>query len=120
MTEKREICHFGNHSNKLPKVSAENAKYIRVVKRNLIYIYGLPKALLKVEILKREEFFGQYGAIKSIDICPGQKSVKKQSSDVVYITFATSLEASLAILSSNNFQVNNKQIKVCFGMTNLC
>lgn len=46
--------------------------------------------------------------------------MKKSSNDVVYITYSSSLEASLAILSSNNLQVNNQILKVCFGMTNFC
>lgn len=36
------------------------------MEKNIIYVQGLPKQLLKPAVLKRREFFGQYGRIKKV------------------------------------------------------
>ena len=38
-------------------------KEARIIKKNLIHVHGLPKRLSKLEILKSNEYFWQYGTI---------------------------------------------------------
>ena len=41
---------------------------LRIQKKNLVYVIGLPKAIAKASILRRYEFFGQYGNIERVFI----------------------------------------------------
>ena len=36
---------------------------IRIIQKNLIHVQGLPKSLADADILKSNEYFGQYGLI---------------------------------------------------------
>ena len=39
---------------------------IRIIQKNLIHVQGLPKSLANADILKSNEYFGQYGQIVKI------------------------------------------------------
>ena len=58
-----------NNGNRGPSSSdAERSKLVnmRVVQRNLVYVIGLSPAIADEEVLRRDDFFGQYGKIVSI------------------------------------------------------
>lgn len=43
-------------------------KNVRILEKNMIFVQGIPNALLNVGMLKKEEFFGLYGKVKKIAI----------------------------------------------------
>lgn len=79
--------------------------------------------MLDEELLKREDYFGQYGLVKKV-IVNKQKGVKNSNSKELfysgYITYENETEATLAILSLDGHQINNQEIKVRFGTTKYC
>ena len=47
-------------------VDRKSLQNIRVVQRNLIYVIGLPPHIASEEVLRRAEYFGQYGKIMKV------------------------------------------------------
>jgi hypothetical protein len=62
---------------------------MRVIRRNLVYAVGLPPSIATEEILRKPEYFGQYGKISKIVINrnhnPGDT---RRASASAYVTFA--------------------------------
>ncbi len=87
---------------------------MRVIRRNLVYAVGLPPSIATEEILRRPEYFGQYGKISKIVINrnhnPGDT---RRASASAYVTFAhkvrqlkNELETSL-LLGSMHLDIDN-------------
>lgn len=101
-------------------VQQKLTKKARIVQRNLIYISGLPEALINKKILQGNQFFGQYGQIEKITMCRQKNRYYKKPQKFVYIYFSNSYEASLAVLGTNFYSVNGQKIHVSFGMSRFC
>lgn len=41
---------------------------VRVIQRNLVYVTGIPLAIAREDILRRQEYFGRYGKIVKVAI----------------------------------------------------
>lgn len=87
------------------------------MEKNIIYVRGLPKQLLKPAVLKKKELFGQYGRIKKVLIKKKEETSRETDINIIY---STPLEACVAILCTNNFPINNSKIRVSFGMSKFC
>jgi CCR4-NOT transcription complex subunit 4 len=64
-------------------------------------VIGISPSIAKDEILRRYEYFGQYGKINQITINK-DNAYKSENSGIcysVYISYSTPFEASIAILS---------------------
>lgn len=92
------------------------SKNIRVIQENMIFVLGLPPILLDVNLLSRVEFFGQYGSIRKIKISPRERKYGR----CVNITYANPREAGIAILCTNMLRLNEKCLRVSFGMSKIC
>ena len=64
---------------------------MRVIRRNLVYVVGLPPSIASEEILKKPEYFGQYGKISKIvlnrSLVTGGGDPRRASASA-YCTFA--------------------------------
>ncbi len=63
---------------------------MRVIRRNLVYAVGLPPSIAGEDILKKPEYFGQYGRIAKIVLNRSQTAggdVRRASASA-YVTFA--------------------------------
>jgi hypothetical protein len=101
----------------------ENIPKLKILKRNLVYIIGLPKNISEEKILLSKKFLGQYGEIKKLIINkenPYSSGHTPKPSFGVYVTYASDFQASLAVLALNKFIYSNYQIKASFGMTRYC
>ena len=97
---------------------------MRIIKKNLVYLIGLPKELAFNEnILNTFEYLGQYGKIVKL------KSNKNKKYNITnpngpsyscHITYSSPIESSLAILSLENIQFENHIFKASFGTTKYC
>lgn len=76
--------------------------------------------MMKKSILRKNEFFGQYGNILNISFCSQFSRQQNSHQSFIYITYSNPFEACVAILCANNFRINNQQLKVTFGLTRLC
>jgi hypothetical protein len=96
----------------------------RIIIKNLVYIIGFSYELLQLELkLKSFEYFGQYGKIVKFAI----NRKKQYNSDnplgpsyTCYITYSTEAESSLAILSLDNFIIDNHVLRANYGTTKYC
>ncbi|UKK00248.2 RING-type E3 ubiquitin transferase [Theileria orientalis] len=106
----------------LKEDQVESLKDVRVIQRNLVYVVGIPLKLAKKEILKKYEYFGQYGKIQHIVV---NKSNTYSSnwggpSYTAYITYSKKSEASCAIQGINGQQIDNKYLRASYGTTKYC
>jgi CCR4-NOT transcription complex subunit 4 len=90
----------------------------RVIQRNLVYVIGIPVAASTEEILKRPEYFGQYGKIAKI-VVHGNRSIT-HSTVSVYITFAYKEDAKAAIQVLDGFWLDGHHLRASFGTTKYC
>ena len=95
-------------------------KDTRIIKKNLIHVHGLPKRLSKLEILKSNEYFGQYDTILNSILINKINSNTNKSTFSVYITFSDQKEAALAILCVDSLLIEDKIVRAFYGTTKYC
>ena len=102
------------------KEIVESLKQLRIINQNLVHVEGLPKNLLKIELLKSRKYFGQYGKIKKLIL--SRKINPENNKDVysVYITYENKIEAACAILCVDSLLICGKIIRAFFGTTKYC
>ncbi|KAK1285194.1 hypothetical protein QJS10_CPB20g00359 [Acorus calamus] len=107
-------------------MSAEGRKQLsslRVIRRNLVYIIGMPMNLADEIVLERKEYFGQYGKVLKVSISRAAGGAIQQSSNgtcSVYITYTKEEEAIRCIQAVHNFVLEGKPLRACFGTTKYC
>ncbi|KAL6566670.1 hypothetical protein OROMI_015074 [Orobanche minor] len=87
---------------------------VRVIRRNLVYVVGLPLNFADEELLQRKEYFSQYGKVLKVSISRTATGAIQQfanSTCSVYITYSKEEEAVRCIQSVHG---------VCFGTTKYC
>ena len=86
------------------------------ISKNTIYLSNIPNELFSKDILYQKKYLGQYGHINQILF---DKKNKKENK--VIIKFDTVNQAALAILSLENFELNNGfKIKIMYYLTKFC
>ncbi|KAG6506388.1 hypothetical protein ZIOFF_031711 [Zingiber officinale] len=74
---------------------------VRVIRRNLVYVSGVPVALADEMILKKREYFAQYGKIVRVVVVPPSEAFLNFR--VIYITFSKEDEALKCIEAVDGF-----------------
>jgi RNA recognition motif-containing protein len=83
---------------------------VRVIQKNLVYVLGLPVKLATEEILKSQDYFGQYGKITKIVI--NRKPASAQISNTgVYITYLRKEDAARAIEAVDGTALESRIIR---------
>ena len=90
----------------------------RVVQRNLVYVIGLPALLSSEELLRKGEYFGQYGKIGKIVIHRNQSPTHPTIS--AYITFIYKEDAKASIQSLEGYFFDGHLLRASFGTTKYC
>ena len=93
---------------------------IRIIQKNLIHVQGLPKSLANADILKSNEYFGQYGQILKIFVAQKTNPDNNKKLYSAYITYSNEIEAASAILCVDSLLIETKIIRVFFGTTKYC
>ncbi|OMO72621.1 hypothetical protein CCACVL1_17696 [Corchorus capsularis] len=96
---------------------------VRVIKRNLVYVIGLPLDLADEDLLQRKEYFGQYGKVLKVSISRTANGVIQHSANnscCVYVTYSKEEEAVCCIQSVHSFVLEGKPLRACFGTTKYC
>ncbi|KAI0222429.1 transcriptional repressor general negative regulator of transcription subunit 4 [Massospora cicadina] len=91
----------------------------RVEQKNLVYVLGFSNKYCNPELLRKNDYFGQFGTITKLIISPRGK-VEKQPSFAVYVTYSTPEEAARAIYALDGCEVDGKVLKACYGTTKYC
>ena len=97
---------------------------MRIIQKNLVYLIGLSKELIdKEELLCNFEYLGQFGKIIKFVINKNKtynENGPNGPSYSCYVTYSSSEESSLAILSLDNAIIDNHVIKASYGTTKYC
>ncbi|KAJ1545040.1 transcriptional repressor general negative regulator of transcription subunit 4, partial [Nowakowskiella sp. JEL0078] len=97
---------------------------IRVVQKNLVYVLGLPAKICSEEILRSNDYFGQYGKINRIVVNRrGHTSapiITGIGGNGVYVTFARKEDATKSIEAVDGSVYDGKIIRATYGTTKYC
>mmetsp|Transcript_15190 Transcript_15190/g.23836 ORF Transcript_15190/g.23836 Transcript_15190/m.23836 type:complete len:555 (+) Transcript_15190:211-1875(+) len=106
-------CPHGN-------LSAEELINIKIRKRNVCYVVGLPIHIATEEKLRSQEWFGQFGNIATIAINRNSKSIQANSIPA-HITYDNDMSALNAINFCNKFVFDDgRKLKATFGTQHYC
>lgn len=90
----------------------------RVVQRNLLYVIGLPSTATSEEILRKAEYFGQYGKISKVVV---HKNLGASHPTIsAYVTFSFKEDAKAAIQALDAFWIDGHPLRASFGTTKYC
>jgi len=119
-----------NNSNNSLSNSLENAKRgdkplntVRVIQKNLVYVTNLALSIAKPELLKKNEYFGQYGKILKIVI--NKNNIYNVNSPhgacvSAYITYQRKEDALIAIQTIDGATIEGRVLRASFGTTKYC
>lgn len=114
----KEQSHHALHGARDKKHLAN----MRVIQKNLVYVIGLNPNIPSEELqqmLRRDEFFGQYGKIQKIVI---NKRVNGNGHPGVgvYVTFARKEDAARCIAAVDGSVNDGKYLRAAYGTTKYC
>ena len=91
----------------------------RVIQRNLVYVIGLPCHFANEDLLRKGEYFGQYGKIGKVVIHrnPGATA---SSTFSAYVTFVYKEDAKASIHSLEGHMLDGHLLRASFGTTKYC
>lgn len=83
------VSSSGSRSQSEPPRDRNQLANMRVIRRNLVYTVGLPPAIVTEDILKKAEYFGQYGKIAKIVVNRSNSTSgdPRRASASAYVTF---------------------------------
>ncbi|KAL6767150.1 hypothetical protein ACKKBG_A38790 [Auxenochlorella protothecoides x Auxenochlorella symbiontica] len=99
---------------------------IRVVQPNLVYAVGLPMDTCHEDVLREQEFFGQFGRIVKVSVNraqphgAGPAPPRQGATGSAYVTFRHAADALRCIKALDGGSLRGKPIKACFGTTKYC
>mmetsp|Transcript_22572 Transcript_22572/g.31829 ORF Transcript_22572/g.31829 Transcript_22572/m.31829 type:complete len:1053 (-) Transcript_22572:372-3530(-) len=95
---------------------------MRVIRRNLVYAVGLPPSIATEEMLRKPEYFGQYGKISKIVINRNHNGNgdPRRASASAYLTFVHKEDTLACILALDGFYVDGRNIRASYGTSKYC
>ena len=105
------------------RFTSEQIKYlsnIRIIQKNIIHVHGFPKSIARTNLLKSNEYFGQYGNIVKTTITYKINPDNNKKLYSAYIVYSKESEAALAVLCVDSLLIYGKIIRVFFGTTKYC
>lgn len=109
---------------KKQKDKMNELSHVRIVQKSVVYVMGIAPSIAKAEILKRPEFFGQYGTLLKVSVNRAPISTGKGASAQIsysaYLTFETEEDAKTAMQAVDGFEVDHHTLRVTYGTTKYC
>jgi len=95
---------------------------MRVIRRNLVYAVGLPTIMASEDVLRKPDYFGQYGKISKIVLNRSQTAAAdpRRASASAYVTFAYKEDTLSCILAMDGFYVEGRSIRASYGTSKYC
>ncbi|KAK1347145.1 subunit 4 of CCR4-NOT transcription complex [Hamiltosporidium tvaerminnensis] len=118
MIDRLNIGETVTYENATDLSDKKNYCNIRVIQKNLVYVIGIPQKYADDNLLKRNEFFGQFGSIKKLVVNKRTSSLDTTAS--AYITYSEESEASKCITEVDESLLDNRIIKCTYGTTKYC
>mmetsp|Transcript_16571 Transcript_16571/g.7884 ORF Transcript_16571/g.7884 Transcript_16571/m.7884 type:complete len:99 (-) Transcript_16571:505-801(-) len=87
-----------------------------------MYVIGLSPKLADENLLKRNEYFGQYGRIRKLVVNKGNvyNHGHNGPSYSAYVTYLTEREATVAIQAVDGYHIDNRTLRASYGTTKYC
>eukprot|EP01134_Creolimax_fragrantissima_P001465 CFRG1465T1 len=99
----------------------KNLANVRVVQPNLVYVIGLSPRLADEVVIRKNDYFGQYGKIMKVVVNKGSLYNGSQGpSASAYITYARKEDAQEVIRAVDGVMVDNRVVRASFGTTKYC
>ncbi|KAL9601486.1 MAG: hypothetical protein Q9179_002855 [Wetmoreana sp. 5 TL-2023] len=108
------------------QVESQNRKHLaglRVVQKNLVYVVGMSRRTREedlLQVLRGDQYFGQYGKIKKIVVSKAKENADGKSSIGVYVTFARKEDAARCIAAVDGSQNGDQTLRAQYGTTKYC
>lgn len=118
LKERQEKKVTDRPATKAAPIDRRHLHNYRVVQRNLVYVIGVPGSISSEEILKKAEYFGQYGKIVKTVIHKNSNSAHATAS--AYVTFAHKEDARACIQALEGFWLDGHHMRASFGTTKYC
>lgn len=95
---------------------------MRVIRRNLVYAVGLPSSIASEDILRKADYFGQYGKISKIVLNRSQTTGgdPRRATASAYVTFAHKEDTLACILALDGFYMEGRNIRASYGTSKYC
>jgi CCR4-NOT transcription complex subunit 4 len=95
---------------------------MRVIRRNLVYAVGLPAPVATEEILRKPEYFGQYGKINKIVLnrAQVQGTDPRRATASAYVTFVHKEDTLACILALDGFYLEGRNVRASYGTSKYC
>jgi hypothetical protein len=109
---------MSSHKSLPPLLSEQsyNLSKLNYLSKNIISISNIPDNLFSKDILYQKKFLGQYGHINQMILLNNHKNEKN-----VIVQFDTVNQAALAILSLQNFKIDeNIKLKATYFINKYC
>lgn len=108
----------GAASSSVALVDRKHLHNYRVIQRNLVYVIGMPISASTEEVLRRPEYFSQYGKINKVVV--HKNTAVSHSTVSVYVTFHHKEDAKAAIQCLDGFLLDGHTLRASFGTTKYC
>ncbi|XP_009342332.2 uncharacterized protein LOC103934301 isoform X1 [Pyrus x bretschneideri] len=105
------------------EVKKQHLTDVRVLQRTLVYVIGIPLNLASEDLLKRREYFGQYGRVLKVSVSRTANGAIQQApnnSCCVYVSYSKEYEAARCIQSVHSFVLDGRCLRASFGTTKYC
>lgn len=83
-----------------------------------MYVIGLPLSVANEELLRKAEYFGQYGKIGKVVVHRNHGAA--QTTVSAYVTFVYKEDAKASIHSLEGFWLDGHLLRASFGTTKYC
>jgi len=93
---------------------------MRVIRRNLVYAVGLPPNIANEDLLRKPEYFGQYGKISKIVLNRGTSAPGRPATASAYVTFVHKEDTLACILALDGFFMEGRNIRASYGTSKYC
>ena len=106
----------------LTKDKIKRLQNLRVIQKTLVYVIGLAPEIASEDKLKSVEYFGQYGNLTKVVVNTNNvyNATRGGPSYSAYLTFNSARESAIAILSVDQFVLNDRMIRASFGTSKFC
>jgi len=112
----------GSRAHLDPPKDRNQLANMRVIRRNLVYGVGLPPSIATEEMLRRSEYFGQYGKVSKIVLNRNHNGNgdPRRASASAYVTFAHKDDTLACILALDGYYLDGRNIRASYGTSKYC
>ncbi|CAO3593288.1 unnamed protein product [Absidia cylindrospora] len=125
---KREKKEKERQQKDMEAVNRRHLANMRVVQKNLVYVIGLHPKYATEDVIRSNDYFGQFGKIAKVVINKRNVAVTShvsgtssmQPSAAVYVTYQRKEDADKAIQTVDGHAIAGRTLRASYGTTKYC